>query len=866
MDIFGIQSLYLYLDPDYYETLDKYRPQSSEYLDCIRALIPSGWTVNPSGIWCMVTPPSDEMPDQGFKIHVSAVPTLGRTTLERCVAPCIAMGVPFKFLIDPIIHGFANGKSFSRPQSGKFITIYPADESSFKSLLEALHEKTRDLDGPYILSDWRYPGSRVLFYRYGGFRRITKLDIRGYRTHQIVAPDGTLVEDQRRPYPQHPPWVHDPFAQNLDYPTTIVLKERYEVEDVLNHANTGGVYRARDRISGQTVVLKEARPHIGSSVGWPWDAVTLLKHEFDILKTLEETGFAPRAFDIFQEWENWFLVEEFIPGDPLTQFRAWSEFNPILQQNPNEDDLRRFCRIFSRITRQLCRALKEFHRRGIIFGDLSPSNIIISPKSFRVKFIDFEGAYRKGDEIYVPLFTPGFVSKRRMVGQPPRPEDDWYALGHVLYSMILPVEGLFYLNPGARSKFMDEITRDYGYPTELKNWIFRIMQGKNGFFSLTRLRKPRTPHRRTNRRAVQLTLNRITDEILHNMQTERDDRLWPADPHVFESNPLNISSGALGIATFLKKYTGNVPDKALRWIRQSSIDLESYPPGLYVGLAGVAWALDLMGERIRAEEAMRLVASSPLRGERPDIFYGASGWGLAALYFYRRTGEKTYLDMARQAADIVHSLVSKQRKGWFWPDPEGDTFYGYAHGASGMAYFFLKCFETTQNQNDLETARSLLNYDLAHAIREGHARAWSYSEKNKTLSPYWRVGTAGVGSVLIRFYRTLGDRRYLRWAEQAARYLRVKYAVTPGQFMGLAGIGEFMVDMYTITGNKEYLRQAWRLAHSILLFRIPRKHGYAFPGRDLFRISYDFSTGSAGIGIFLHRLMNPAEPRIFYDF
>ena len=72
-----------------------------------------------------------------------------------------------------------NSKRWARQGAGKFITIYPFDEDQFVSVIEQLHQATRQFEGPYILSDRRYKDSKVVFYRYGGMSPFKVLNIKG---------------------------------------------------------------------------------------------------------------------------------------------------------------------------------------------------------------------------------------------------------------------------------------------------------------------------------------------------------------------------------------------------------------------------------------------------------------------------------------------------------------------------------------------------------------------------------------------------------------------------------------------------------------------------------------------------------------
>ena len=86
-----------------------------------------------------------------------------------------------------------------------------------------------------------------------------------------------------------------------------------------------------------------------------------------------------------------------------------------------------------------------------------------------------------------------------------------------------------------------------------------------------------------------------------------------------------------------------------------------------------------------------------------------------------------------------------------------------------------------------------------------------------------------------------------------------KYTVFPSLFRGLAGLGNALLDLADFTGEERYHEAAHRAASGILQHRLQRPSGFAFPGEQLLRISTDFGTGSAGVGLFLDRLARHAQ-------
>lgn len=190
--------------------------------------------------------------------------------------------------------------------------------------------------------------------------------------------------------------------------------------------------------------------------------------------------------------------------------------------------------------------------------------------------------------------------------------------------------------------------------------------------------------------------------------------------------------------------------------------------------------------------------------------------------------------------------------------------YGFGYGACGIALFLLYLHLLTKKADFRTYAIQGLEFDLLNKVETKAGWQWKRFQDDIVLYPYWIHGSAGVGSTLIRFYYLLGIERYKTLACQIANDIFIKYAFSPNLFGGLTGIGEFMLDMFHLTGEEAYRHKAFDIADTILWFKIDKPEGVAYPGRWLSRISNDYGTGSAGIGLFFKRLLHPRE-RHFVD-
>ncbi|WP_329234480.1 lanthionine synthetase LanC family protein [Streptomyces canus] len=128
---------------------------------------------------------------------------------------------------------------------------------------------------------------------------------------------------------------------------------------------------------------------------------------------------------------------------------------------------------------------------------------------------------------------------------------------------------------------------------------------------------------------------------------------------------------------------------------------------------------------------------------------------------------------------------------------------------------------------------------------------------------YWDSGSAGVLTTLIRYLAIQPDDGLQEWLGPLVDNVHHKYAVFPQLFHGLSGMGNALLDVWEFTGDPQYREAAWTVAEGVLLFRIDCAEGAGFPGEQAMRESADFATGTAGVALFLDRLIRsdtgPAE-------
>lgn len=882
---------YLPYHPRWFEGINRRQPDSAHLAE-YRAVMPARWRLRRSGYWLIADPPGEPELGQGWKLHVSATSRTSAETLSRSLPVLRDEGARFKFLVDPTVMREFNSKSFSRSASGKFITVYPRDEASFHRLGRALTDALAGFEAPYVLTDRRYPGSRVVSYRYGGFTRQQRLLPLGIPELLIETPDGTQVPDERNPYWTVPDWAHDPVAAPTARPASAtpaapagppLLNGRYEVGDALMFSNRGGIYRAVDTVTGADVVLREARP--GVEVGpLGVDAVELLRHEYDLLTELADTGLFVRPLDYFRAWEHAFLVEEWVEGNSLG--RLSTTHNPLYELELTPPRLVAYYQRFQRLWAQIADAIAVCHERGIVLGDLSPTNVMVAPDD-TICIIDLESAFHEGVDHGAGLSTPGMVTRRAMTAKHGDRRTDYYALGGLVLATVLACQQNDVVEHALPLRLLAEVAADLDLPAELVSLITDLYDEDAPLPDPAALReriegipfatawrqppplgRPAVPdpagtavlHGR-----IGEVLDGVADYLRQTADTSREDRLFPADVLVFETNPLSLAHGAYGCLYTLHSLGHEVPDGLLSWALRRSTSHDAMPPGLYYGSAGVAWALSSLGLRDHAAHVLREAADHPLLHAEPGVLTGAAGHGMACLRLWRDGGLPEFLDRARAIGARLAEDARWEEGRAHWPVSEGPVPVGYGSGASGVALFLLALHQATGDPGPLQLGLAALDFDLSNAVYSAGGLlsfpAFVAGDGPVVRRHYWDDGTAGVLTTLLRYWDATGEDRLRKQVDRLLPDVRRKYTAFPQLFHGISGVANALLDAYEFLGDPELLGDAERAARAVLCSAVQRPEGIVFAGEQTLRESADLASGSAGIALFLDRFARTAPGR-----
>jgi serine/threonine protein kinase len=202
---------------------------------------------------------------------------------------------------------------------------------------------------------------------------------------------------------------------------------QYEVLSPLGAGSMGEVYRARDSRLDREVAIK-VLPELVSL-----DPERLLRFEQEAKAAAALNH--PNILAVYQMGTFLgmpYLVSELLEGKTLTE---------VIRRTPVA--LRKAIDFGVQIARGLAAA----HEKGIVHRDLKPDNLFVT-KDGRVKILDFglakviqpKGSANLAATITLPgvaLGTIGYMSPEQVRGQPTDQRADIFALGAILYEMVM---------------------------------------------------------------------------------------------------------------------------------------------------------------------------------------------------------------------------------------------------------------------------------------------------------------------------------------------------------------------------------------------------------------------------------------------
>jgi serine/threonine-protein kinase Stk1 len=232
-----------------------------------------------------------------------------------------------------------------------------------------------------------------------------------------------------------------------------VLAGRYRIERLLGAGGMGSVYRARDLLHEQfgEIGAEIAVKILGEAFEESPDANALLYSEFALTRHLRHPGVMQVFdFEVDAACQRAFITMELMHGLPLDRLVCerplglpWIELRDIAIE--------------------LLDALAHVHARGVLHGDLKPSNVMLTEQGLRL----FDFGLGQAVEGVLPglptlsrdrikAWTPNYAAPELLEGGPLSTSTDLYAVACLLFELAggkLPFQRLTALE--AREKKLD---------------------------------------------------------------------------------------------------------------------------------------------------------------------------------------------------------------------------------------------------------------------------------------------------------------------------------------------------------------------------------------------------------------------------
>ncbi|BBP73729.1 serine/threonine protein kinase [Pseudomonas sp. Seg1] len=211
-----------------------------------------------------------------------------------------------------------------------------------------------------------------------------------------------------------------------------VLAGRYHLERLLGAGGMGAVYRARDLLHEQFgdpdpyIALKILSEEFAESP----DASALLYSEFALTRRLRHDNVVrAHTFEVDTDCQRAFITMEYMRGLTLDKLLCerplglpWKELRDIVLP--------------------LLDTLAYAHRRGVLHGDMKPSNVMLSEDGLRL----FDFGLGQAEEGTLPglphlsrerfnAWTPGYAAPELLEGQPLSASADVYGVACVIYEL-----------------------------------------------------------------------------------------------------------------------------------------------------------------------------------------------------------------------------------------------------------------------------------------------------------------------------------------------------------------------------------------------------------------------------------------------
>lgn len=209
-----------------------------------------------------------------------------------------------------------------------------------------------------------------------------------------------------------------------------LLDGRYQIEKALGKGGFGQTFLAKDikRPGHPSCIVKKLHSFSDNPESLKV-ARRLFKKEAEILEKLGEHDCIPTLLADLEENQDFYLVEQFIPGNTLGKEilpgKFWSEVEVVS------------------FLKEIFEVLHFVHSKGVIHRDIKPDNIIRRSSDGKLVLIDFGAVKEIETQLHqeqgkhtIGIGTPGYMPIEQTQGKP-QFNSDIYAVGKIAIQALL---------------------------------------------------------------------------------------------------------------------------------------------------------------------------------------------------------------------------------------------------------------------------------------------------------------------------------------------------------------------------------------------------------------------------------------------
>ncbi len=210
----------------------------------------------------------------------------------------------------------------------------------------------------------------------------------------------------------------------------LVVEGRYRIESVIGQGSAGTVYKAIQELIGREVAIKVLHDYLVSDE----EFIKRFRQEAKASSRLSHPNIITiYDFGVLPKTGRPYIAMDLLRGTPLSEMIADRGYLPMDEAIP--------------ILSQVCAALAEAHRQGVVHRDVKPENIVLVERSGQKMFpivVDFGIARLVQEESDVAKITrtgtvcgsPTYMSPEQCTSSKVDHRSDIYSVGIVIYEAL----------------------------------------------------------------------------------------------------------------------------------------------------------------------------------------------------------------------------------------------------------------------------------------------------------------------------------------------------------------------------------------------------------------------------------------------